>query len=61
MLPTLRRLNRNTTTIRKKLTHGDLGGWPMELPMKCGFVINVKAAKQISLTIPPSVLARGTK
>jgi len=33
----------------------------MELPMKCGFVINVKTAKQIGLTIPPEVLARANK
>jgi len=33
----------------------------MELPMKCGFVINVKAAKQIGLTIPPNVQARADR
>ena len=29
--------------------------------MKCGFVINVKAAKQIGLTIPQWVLMRADK
>jgi len=33
----------------------------MELPMKCGFVINVKAAKEIDLTILPNVLVRADK
>jgi ABC-type uncharacterized transport system substrate-binding protein len=49
------------TAIRKQLTGGGLDDLSVELPTKCGVVINLKAAKQIRLTILSNVLVRADR
>jgi putative ABC transport system substrate-binding protein len=55
------RYQRTAFIVDKILKGAKPGEIPVEQPTKFEFVINLKAAKQIGLTIPPNVLAKADR
>jgi len=52
---------RAATYVDKILKGANAADLPVEQPMRFDFIVNLKAAKQIGLTVPPNVLVRATR
>jgi putative ABC transport system substrate-binding protein len=52
---------RAATYVDKILKGAQPGDIPVEQPIRFEFIVNLKAAKQIGLKIPPNVLARADR